>query len=56
MGKLDSVPYVQLFALVAHWTIFFNSCINPVVYNFMSGNNTEFYVLVFLFLDIFVYM
>ncbi|XP_045199926.2 orexin receptor type 2-like [Mercenaria mercenaria] len=25
-----------IFALIAHWAAFFNSCINPVIYNFMS--------------------
>ena len=31
----------NVFALAAHWAIFFNSCINPVIYNFMSGKNQD---------------
>ncbi|XP_060574756.1 orexin receptor type 2-like isoform X1 [Ruditapes philippinarum] len=26
----------NIFVLTAHWAIFFNSCVNPVIYNFMS--------------------
>ncbi|XP_060554067.1 orexin receptor type 2-like [Ruditapes philippinarum] len=35
-GQLQNVPQKRLIALFAHWATFFNSCINPVIYNFMS--------------------
>ncbi|XP_045201934.2 orexin/Hypocretin receptor type 1-like [Mercenaria mercenaria] len=35
-GQLQNVPNKRIFALFAHWATFFNSCINPVIYNFMS--------------------
>lgn len=33
---LHAIPNVNIFALFAHWATFLNSCINPVIYNFMS--------------------
>lgn len=33
---LQALPHVNIIALFAHWTTFLNSCINPVIYNFMS--------------------
>lgn len=41
-GHLQRVPHKRLFALFAHWATFFNSCINPVIYNFMSGKLWKF--------------
>ncbi|KAL4220392.1 orexin receptor [Mactra antiquata] len=35
-GNLEHVPYKDMLALIAHWAIIFNSCVNPVIYNFMS--------------------
>ncbi|XP_052798373.1 orexin receptor type 2-like isoform X3 [Mya arenaria] len=33
---LDDVENAKTFALVAHLAIFLNSCLNPIIYNFMS--------------------
>ncbi|XP_052801963.1 orexin receptor type 2-like isoform X2 [Mya arenaria] len=35
-GALDNVENAKTFALVAHLAIFLNSCLNPIIYNFMS--------------------
>ncbi|XP_052798210.1 orexin receptor type 2-like isoform X1 [Mya arenaria] len=35
-GVLNDVENVKTFALVAHLAIFLNSCLNPIIYNFMS--------------------
>ncbi|XP_060575800.1 orexin receptor type 2-like [Ruditapes philippinarum] len=35
-GQLQKVPNKRVIALFAHWATFFNSCVNPVIYNFMS--------------------
>jgi len=29
--------YTTAAALISHWLCYFNSAINPVIYNFMSG-------------------
>ena len=34
---LEVVPQIRTVALLAHWAMFFNSCVNPVIYNFFSG-------------------
>ncbi|WAR28383.1 OX2R-like protein, partial [Mya arenaria] len=36
LEQLKKVPNLRMFALIAHWCTFFNSCINPIIYNFMS--------------------
>ena len=36
----DAAAEVTYFALIAHWMCYFNSAINPVIYNFMSGKFT----------------
>ncbi|WAR28725.1 OX2R-like protein [Mya arenaria] len=37
LEQLRKVPNLRMFALIAHWCTFFNSCINPIIYNFMSA-------------------
>ncbi|XP_052818218.1 orexin/Hypocretin receptor type 1-like [Mya arenaria] len=34
--QLKAVPNLRMIALISHWCMFFNSCINPIIYNFMS--------------------
>lgn len=34
---LHAFPNVNILALFAHWATFLNSCINPIIYNFMSA-------------------
>ncbi|XP_052785046.1 orexin receptor type 2-like [Mya arenaria] len=36
MEKLRGIPNLRMFALISHWCTFFNSCINPIIYIFMS--------------------
>ncbi|WAR28729.1 OX1R-like protein, partial [Mya arenaria] len=36
LEQLRKVPNLRMFALIAHWCTFFNSCINPIIYSFMS--------------------
>lgn len=35
--KLPQNDYTAAAALISHWLCYFNSAINPVIYNFMSG-------------------
>ena len=35
--KLPQNDYTVAAALISHWLCYFNSAINPVIYNFMSG-------------------
>ncbi|WAR03318.1 OX2R-like protein, partial [Mya arenaria] len=37
-GVLHDVENVETFALIAHLAIFLNSCLNPIIYNFMSAD------------------
>ncbi|XP_052783141.1 orexin receptor type 2-like [Mya arenaria] len=39
MEKLRGIANLRMFALISHWCTFFNSCINPIIYSFMSGKN-----------------
>ncbi|XP_052818219.1 orexin receptor type 2-like [Mya arenaria] len=36
MEKLRGIPNLRMFAHISHWCTFFNSCINPIIYSFMS--------------------
>lgn len=37
--KLSQNDYTAAAALISHWLCYFNSAINPVIYNFMSGKS-----------------
>lgn len=34
--NITAIENVHIFALIAHWAMFLSSCVNPVIYNFMS--------------------
>lgn len=35
--ELEQTPLMTIASLLSHWLCYFNSAINPIVYNFMSG-------------------
>ncbi|WAR28453.1 OX2R-like protein, partial [Mya arenaria] len=50
MEQLQKLPHLRSIALISHWCSFFNSCVNPIIYNFMSDNfRKEFRVVLSLY-------